>query len=110
MACTGVFDASSLGITDFGSSYRCDQTEENMKKMHMLVALIVVFVIAMSTIAMAAPSAPTGANGQPLGWWRANGMGLAPGQTLGEYMQGAQPYPGGYGPALVAWMTANGFK
>lgn len=81
-----------------------------LRRIGLFVALTLILVLAMSTVAMAAPSAPTGANAQPLGWWRANGMGLNPGQTLGDYMHSVQPYPGGYGQALIAWMTANGFK
>ena len=81
-----------------------------MKRVMLFVVLTVVFVLALSTVAIAAPAEPTGANDNPLGWWRANGKGLAPGQTLGEYMQGAQPYPGGYGQALKEWKADMGFK
>lgn len=81
-----------------------------MKRMILFLALTLMFIMALSTVAMAAPTGPTGANNQMLGCWRANGMGLAEGQTLGQYMHSVQPYDGGYGPALVAWMMANGFK
>lgn len=81
-----------------------------MRKFVLLIALVVVLVLATSVVAMAAPAAPTGANSNPLGWWRANHMGLDGYDSLGDYMHTNWAGAGGYGPALTDWMYANGFK
>jgi len=84
-----------------------------MKRMILFVALTLVFVLALSTVAMALPY--VGANNNPLGPARAaetrQPFGAAQSAFVADINAGRlYPQWANYGDFLTGWMTANGFK
>ena len=84
-----------------------------MKRVILIVALAMVLVLAMSTLAMAVPSG--GANNNPLGIERSGYTGTGPfGQAQSAFVAdinaGLYPQWKNYGDFLKWWKADNGFK
>ena len=83
-----------------------------MKRMILFVALTLVFVLALSTVAMALPSG--GANNNPLGAVRAaearQPFGAAQSAFVADINAGLYPQWATYGDFLTWWMADSGFK
>jgi len=82
-----------------------------VKRMILFVALTMILILAMSTVAMAAPSG--GANNNPLGVARAAELrqpfGVAQSAFVAEINAGGTQWAN-YGDFLTWWMADNGFK